>query len=182
MKKVLVSSPPPTANGDLHVGHLSGPFLRADTLARYYRMRGREVYNLCGADEHPSYVAFMAEKLGRDPQAAVDGFSENIRLTLEAARIDVDIFMRTSRSHVHRRLTQEMFAKLYADGKLIEKEEPSLYCENCEQHLFEVYVVGECPHCGAGSCGNACEGCGRPNQCVDLKNAACNRCTTPRAA
>lgn len=176
MKKVLVSSPPPTANGDLHVGHLSGPFLRADTLRRYSRMRGREVYCLCGADEHPSYVAFRAEQMGLTPQEAVDGFSEAIRKTLRAARIDVDVFMRTSRSAVHRRLAQEMFSKLYAAGKLIAKQEPSPYCENCEQHLFEVYLSGECPHCGAGSCGNACEGCGRPNQCVDLKNPVCNRC------
>lgn len=176
MKKILVSAPPPTANGDLHLGHLSGPFLRADILSRYSKMSGKETYCVCGADEHQSYVAFRAEQLGLTPVEAVDRFSEAIRKTFQAARIDVDVFVRPSRSLRHQEFVQEMFAKLYAEGKLITREAPSLYCKNCEQYLFEVYVCGECPHCGAGSCGNACEVCGRPNNCVDLVNPRCNRC------
>ncbi|HEY6806420.1 MAG TPA: methionine--tRNA ligase [Pyrinomonadaceae bacterium] len=174
--KVLVSAPPPTANGDLHVGHLSGPFLRADILQRFCKMQGREVYCICGADEHQSYVAYRAAQLGQTAQQAVDKFSEAIRETLEAAHIDVDLYMRPSRSPDHQKLTQEVFAALYATGKLIAREKPCLYCNHCERYLFEVYVVGKCPHCGAGSCGNACEACGRPNQCVDLKDAVCNQC------
>src|SRR6266576_2751930 len=176
MKKLLVSAPPPTANGDLHLGHLSGPFLRADILSRYSKMRGKQTYCLCGADEHQSYVAFRAEQLGLTPVETVDRFSEAIRKTFQAARIDVDVFVRPSRSPRHQKFVQEMFAKLYAEGKLITRKAPSLYCKNCEQYLFEVYVCGECPHCGAGSCGNACEVCGRPNNCVDLENPVCNRC------
>jgi methionyl-tRNA synthetase len=174
--KTLVSAPPPTANGDLHVGHLSGPFLRADILHRYSKMRGREVHCICGADEHQSYVAFRAGQLGLTPQQAVDKFSEAISKTLEAADILVDVYLRPSQSIEHQKLTQELFAQLYASGKLIKREAQTLYCENCERFLFEVYVHGQCPHCGASSCGNACEACGRPNQCTDLKDPVCNQC------
>lgn len=174
--KILVSAPPPTANGDLHVGHLSGPFLRADILRRYAGMRGREVYCINGADEHQSYVAFRASQLGLTPQQAVDKFSEAILKTLQAAEIEADVYLRPSRSSEHQKLTQEVFAQLYANGKLIKRESQALYCEHCERFLFEVFVRGQCPHCGAASCGNACEACGRPNQCTDLKDPACNQC------
>ena len=174
--KLLVSAPPPTANGDLHVGHLSGPFLRADILRRYSLMRGREVHCINGADEHQSYVAFRAAQLGLTPQQAVDEFSAEIVKTLQAARMDCDVYLRPSRSSEHQKLVQEVFAQLYATGKLITRESQELFCENCERFLFEVYVRGQCPHCGAASCGNACEACGRPNRCTDLKDAACNQC------
>ena len=176
MKKVLVSAPPPTANGDLHVGHLSGPFLRADILTRYLKMRGVEAYCLCGTDEHQSYVAFRAEQLGLTPTETVDRFGDAILRTLKAACIDVDVYLRPSQSTGHIRLTQGIFASLYANGKFITKEAPALYCQNCDRYLFEVYVCGECPHCGKGTCGNACEGCGKPNDCIDLRNPICNRC------
>jgi methionyl-tRNA synthetase len=180
--KLLVSAPPPTANGDLHVGHLSGPFLRADILHRYSRMRGREVHCINGADEHQSYVAFRAAQLGLTPQQAVDKFSEAIFKTLQAAHLHYDVYLRPSRSSEHQKLVQEVFAQLYARGKLITRESQELYCENCERFLFEVYVRGQCPHCGAPSCGNACEACGRPNRCTDLKDPACNQCgATPTA-
>ena len=177
MNKVLVSAPPPTANGDLHLGHLSGPFLRADILYKYSKLRGREVYCINGADEHQSYVAFMSEKLGQTLLETVDEFSEGIRAAFEMADCDFDVFMRPSRTPEHQKLTQEIFQSLYDNGKLISREEPALYCKHCEQYLFEVYVRGKCPHCNAGSCGNACEGCGRPNNCIDLKDAVCNRCS-----
>ena len=179
--KILVSAPPPTANGDLHVGHLSGPFLRADILRRYSALRGREVYCINGADEHQSYVAFRAAQFGLTPQEAVDKFSTEILKTLQAARLDCDVYLRPSRSLEHQQLTQEVFARLYANGKLIKRESEESYCNNCERFLFEVYVHGKCPHCGAPSSGNACEACGRPNQCVDLKNAVCNQCGTAPA-
>jgi len=180
MKKVLISSPPPTANGDLHVGHLSGPFLRADILTRYLKMRDVEVYNLCGTDEHQSYVAYRAEQLGLTPTETVDRFSDAIRRTMDAARIEVDVYLRPSQSTGHVRLTQGIFASLYAHGTFITKEDAALYCENCDQYLFEVYVCGGCPHCGNATCGNACEMCGKPNDCTDLINPVCNRCkSTP---
>ncbi len=176
MNKLLVSAPPPTANGDLHIGHLSGPFLRADILYKYSKMRGKEVYCINGADEHQSYVAFMAEKQGQTPLELVDRTGEQLRTTFQTAGCHFDVFMRPSRTPSHQKLTQEIFQTLYDNGKLITREEPALFCKNCDQYLFEVYVRGNCPHCDAESCGNACEGCGRPNNCIDLKNALCNRC------
>src|SRR5205085_8788147 len=62
--RTLVISAPPTPNGDLHLGHLSGPYVAADVHARYMRMRGSDVVTLCGTDDNQSYTAVKAKQLG----------------------------------------------------------------------------------------------------------------------
>jgi methionyl-tRNA synthetase len=176
MRKTLVFATPPTPNGDLHLGHLSGPYLRADIYTRYSRMRGVETYYLTGADDHQSYVAYKGEQVGLSPAETADKFGEMMRRTLEAAHIAVDVYARPRQSPYHIELVQEFVKRLYDEGKLLVKETPSPYCETCDQYLYEVYIRGTCPHCGAGVGGNVCEDCGRPNDCIDIKEATCTRC------
>lgn len=175
-RKVLVTATPPTPNGDLHVGHLSGPYLGADIHTRYLRMRGIETYYLSGIDDHQSYVSFKAEQIGLTASETASRFGEMMMKTLQAARIEMDLFARPRGSPYHMKLVRAFFEKLYSEGRLIAKEVPSLYCETCDKYLFEAYVRGKCPHCRAESGGNACEECGRPNDCVDLIDARCNSC------
>jgi methionyl-tRNA synthetase len=179
MSKVLVFAPPPTPNGDLHVGHLSGPYLRADIFARYCRMEGRDTYYLSGIDEHQSYTALKGRQIGLGPQETADQFAAKIEQTLAAADIKMDLIARPSRSACHEALVIAAFERLKSDGKLIEKEEPCLFCEICQLYLFEAYVRGLCPHCGAPSGGNSCEVCGQPNDCRDLGTPTCNICGAP---
>lgn len=176
MKKVLVMPSPPTPNGDLHIGHLAGPYMRSDILTRYLKMRGCEVYFFTGSDEHQSYVAYRAEQLGLDPVEAADMFDKTIAETLEAAKIDIDVYSVPRRLTYHTDMVIDLFEDLYSRGKLVAKEEACLYCETCQQYLFEVYVHGKCPHCGANCAGCACETCARPNNCTDLEDPACSRC------
>lgn len=176
MRKTLVLATPPTPNGDLHLGHLSGPYLRADIYTRYSKMRGAETYYLTGADEHQSYVAYKGEKLGLSPPETADKFGEMMRRTLEAAHVEVDLYARPRQSPHHIALVQEFVKRLYEEGKLLVKEGPSPYCETCDQYLYEVYIHGKCPHCGSGVGGNVCEDCGRPNDCLNIREALCTRC------
>jgi methionyl-tRNA synthetase len=176
MKKVLVLAPPPTPNGDLHVGHLSGPYLRADIYARYCRMLGHETYYLCGIDEHQSYVALKGRQIGLHPQETADRFATEIEQTLSAAEIQIDCMARPSRIAHHRPLVEKLFQQLQRQGRIVEKEGPCLFCQACQMYLFEAYVRGFCPHCNAPSGGNSCEACGRPNDCGDLRDPVCNIC------
>jgi methionyl-tRNA synthetase len=139
-------------------------------------MRGIATYYLCGADEHQSYVRFKGEQIGLAPEATADRFAEEIQKTLFAARIEVDYFARPRKLPQHQLLVADFFRRLCANGKLIKKEEDCLYCESCNLYLFEAYVGGICPHCGVPTNGNACETCGRPNLCLDLRDPHCNRC------
>ncbi len=176
MKKVLVLAPPPTPNGDLHVGHLSGPYLRADIYARYSRMLGNETYYLCGIDEHQSYVALKGRQIGLGPQETADKFAAEIEKTLAAARIQIDWMARPSRLAHHRPLVEKLFHEMRRDGQIVEREGPCLFCEACQVYLFEAYVRGFCPHCNELCGGNSCEACGRPNDCGNLKDPVCNIC------
>jgi methionyl-tRNA synthetase len=176
MKTALVLAPPPTPNGDLHVGHLSGPYLRADIYARHSRMLGNRTYYLCGIDEHQSYVAFKGRQIGLGPQATADKFAAEIEQTLAAAHIQIDLMARPSRLPHHRPLVETCFNQLQSEGRLVEKTEPCLFCEACQMYLFEAYVRGFCPHCDEPAGGNSCEACGRPNDCGDLRDPVCNIC------
>lgn len=175
-RRVLVTATPPTPNGDLHLGHLSGPYTGADVFTRYLKMQDIRVAYLSGADDHQSYVLLKAEQTGQTPRKVADHFGQEILKTLAAANIDMDLFVLPSTSPYHIQLVQEFFATLYAKGKIVAKQVQSLYCASCDRDLEEAYVSGQCPHCGAGSDGNACEQCGRPNDCVDLVNPLCKHC------
>ena len=175
-KRVLVTATPPTPNVDLHVGHLSGPFLGADIYCQYLRLRGIECAYLTGTDDHQSYTTFKGEQLGWTAAQVADHFGDAMLSTLEAAEIHPDIYVRPRRSELHIPFVQEFFNKLYSSGKLLLKKAPSLFCRKCERYVFEAFVSGKCPHCLSGSGGNACEDCGQPNDCVDLVDPICKTC------
>ncbi|HEY0020859.1 MAG TPA: class I tRNA ligase family protein [Longimicrobium sp.] len=175
-RRALVVAPPPTPNGDLHLGHLSGPYLRADIYARALRMDGVDTLYITGIDDHQSYVAMKGERIGASPAETADLFGQTITRTLAAARIEPDLigFPRASPHHIT--LARTFLHRLHADGKLVLRDAPALFCETCDEFLFEAFVSGGCPHCGTPTGGNACEVCGRPNDCADLVAPQCNRC------
>jgi methionyl-tRNA synthetase len=177
--RTMVSAAPPTPNGDLHVGHLSGPYLAGDIHARYLRSRGVDAGYIFGTDDNQSYTKTNAARLGLSAQEGGDRMAADIQATLEAAGIDLVEFVRPNASPHHVRMTREFFQKLHADGHLVAKETLSPYCEACERYLYEAYIRGRCPHCGSPSGGNLCEDCGRPNDCIDLLDAVCTQCGTP---
>ena len=64
---MFVFSTPPTPNGGLHIGHLSGPYLGTDAFVRFQRMNGTRVWHLAATDDFQSYVAECARREGRTP-------------------------------------------------------------------------------------------------------------------
>lgn len=173
---VLVTATPPTPNGDLHVGHLSGPYLAADAFARYQRLRGRRAFYVSGSDDHQSYVPARARRTGAGAREVADLFGETMIGTLELAGARLDHWARPKTSRHHRPMVEEAFRTLYERGAIVAHEAPILFCERCRLALFEAHVVGRCPHCGASSNGNACEACARPNDCPDLIDPRCRYC------
>jgi methionyl-tRNA synthetase len=176
VRRVLVLAAPPTPNGDLHLGHLAGPYLSGDIHTRALRLRGLEAHFMAGSDDNSIYVKAKGRELGMAPQETADHFARACRETLEAAGVDLAVFPRPNVSPYHVPLVQEFFRALYDRGKLVEKEAPAPYCERCASYLFESAIRGACPHCGAGVVGNTCEDCGRVNDCVDLVDPACTAC------
>ncbi|MES1243473.1 MAG: FkbM family methyltransferase [Acidobacteriota bacterium] len=177
--RVLVMAAPPTPNGDLHVGHLSGPYLAGDIQSRYLRLRGAEVHFFTGTDDNQSDVKIHAMEAGVSPQQVADQMAESIASTLRGARIDVDQFIRPNSSLFYVPTVQDFLGNLYARGLLISRVDPTTYCEPCRRQLYENYISGHCPYCGSRTTGSGCESCGMPNRCVDLLDPVCAQCGAP---
>jgi len=170
MSKWLVTATPPTTNGDLHVGHLSGPYLAGDVFARWQRMRGDTVLFCSGGDDHQTYVVTTAQRLGTSPTELAAECNEQIRETLRRANISVDAFV--TPDPVYRQEIQAFFAGLYAAGKLRRRRQTFARSEDDGRFLFEAYVQGYCPECYVATCGAICETCGHPNAGSDLIDPA----------
>jgi methionyl-tRNA synthetase len=171
-RKFLVTATPPTTNGDLHVGHLAGPYLGADIFKRYQLQRGNEVLYVSSGDDNQSYVVTTSLRLGRDPRKITAEFTARIQKTLKAASIEMDAF--TSPDQEHTAFVQNFFRKLYDQGKIVAKEKDCLFNEEHNQFLFESYVSGYCPSCFNKTKGNICEACGHPNDPTELISPWCS--------
>ena len=175
-RRVILTAAPLTPNGDLHLGHLSGPYSGADILARACRLQGTCAVFVTGSDLHQSYVPATAHRHGVDPLAMADSFGDEISRIFAAADVVPDACVRPHRSGLYAGIVREFFTRLHQRGALRARAGPALFCTDCQRYLFEAHVTGTCPHCGAGCDGNSCENCALPNTCTDLIDPVCNAC------
>ncbi|WP_330230690.1 class I tRNA ligase family protein [Nocardia sp. NBC_00508] len=157
---VIVISPAPTANGDLHLGHIAGPFLAADVYTRYARATGREVLFGTGVQDTSSYVVTTAHRIGATPQALVERSAKEVEATLTALGIAVDAF--TGWEERFTSFVARVVAELRAKGALRLRPMPFPYVSNTGEYLVDGHVAGNCPVCLADSCAGLCESCGHP--------------------
>src|SRR5947208_7550935 len=90
---LVVTAPAPTPNGQLHLGHLAGPFVAADIAARAARISGRRVRTMAGLDSHQNHVLTKAAKLGLPAEEAKRGFAKRINEALARYNISYDIIL-----------------------------------------------------------------------------------------
>ncbi len=172
----IVTAAPPTPNGDLHLGHLSGPYSGADIFTRAARLRGRSALYVTGSDIHQSYVPTKARRLGLRPEAMAQSFAEHIEAVFATIGFATDSYVLPQHSPLHTQVVRDFVSTLYQRGALEERTDTGLYCVACERYLFEAYVGGGCPRCGADSDGNSCENCAWPNVVTDLVKPRCHGC------
>lgn len=164
----FVFSTPPTPNGDLHLGHLSGPYLGADAYVRYQRMLGNPAWHMTGSDDFQSYVVALAKREGSTPAEVARYYSQEIRQTLSMMDIELDHYTVTNDADGYSEGAQRFFSRLVASGQVQMREAPALCDKDNGQYLYEVDVAGACPGCGNATNGNICEECGEPNVVTDL--------------
>ena len=159
-KRYTVTTALPYANGPVHIGHLAGVYIPADTYVRYLRMKGEEVLFVGGSDEHGVPITIKAEKEGCTPQDIVDRYHNIIKDSFEKLGISYDIYSRTS-SKTHHETAATFFKKLYEDGKFIERESEQFFDPERNKFLSDRYIIGTCPKCGNDHAyGDQCEKCG----------------------
>ena len=158
----------PYANGPLHLGHVSGVYLPADTFVRYLRMNHQDVLFLCGSDEHGAAITLRAKKDKTSPQEIVDKYNQQISSSFTDFGISFDVFHRTS-SSLHHQTARDFFKKLWDDNRFIEKTSEQYYDNDFNQFLADRYITGSCPKCNHDSAyGDQCENCGAVLSPLDL--------------
>lgn len=165
---------PPTTNGPLHIGHMSGPFIAADVASRASRAAGTRTWTIGGIDVHPNWVLTRAENDGIDVNKLMDDFVGRIDEALALARVECNSYLDARRPELKQRVA-ELAAHL-ADTVAHWREETLYRCADCARTLHNSYLIGTCSRCGNGSNGGTCEGCGGYASAGDLIDARCNRC------
>src|ERR1700735_3073366 len=94
-RPVVVIGGPPTSNGDLHIGHMAGPYVGADVHVRYLRAAGRDVVFASCTDDSQTYVVTSAARVGTTPQELAERSTAGIKSTFEAMGVDLDAFSPT---------------------------------------------------------------------------------------
>ncbi|MCC7493523.1 MAG: methionine--tRNA ligase [Fimbriimonadaceae bacterium] len=168
IKRYLVTSALPYANGPIHIGHVAGAYLPADIYVRYLRAKGREVIYICGSDEYGTAITETARKLGQTPLEVADRFHAVIRDGFAKLGISFDNFSRTTRP-VHTAITQEFFLKLYHQGLLETRTTEQLFDPEVGKFLADRQIRGTCNYCGhLDAAGDQCEKCGKAIDPLEL--------------
>ena len=132
---------------NLHIGH-SYCSVAADTMARYKKLRGYDVFFLTGSDEHGQKIAKKAAEANVSPKEYVDGIVKNIKALWELMDVKYDKYIRTT-DEEHVKCVQQIFKKLYDKGDIYKSEYEGWYCTPCESFWTETQLKdGMCPDCG----------------------------------
>jgi len=170
IKRYTVTAALPYTNGPVHIGHLAGVYLPADTYVRYLRSNKRDVKFICGSDENGVPITLKAKKEGVTPQVIVDKYHKIIGDSFKEFGVSFDIYHRTS-SLMHHQTASDFFENLYKKGVFTEEITEQYYDEKAQTFLADRYITGTCPKCGnENAYGDQCENCGSTLNATDLIN------------
>ncbi|MFH1406951.1 MAG: methionine--tRNA ligase [Candidatus Omnitrophota bacterium] len=146
-KKFYITTPLYYVNAPPHIGH-SYTNIAADTLARFYRLKGLEVFFLTGTDEHGQKVASAAAAGGLSPIQFADSVAPKFQELWRLLDISYDDFIRTTQQR-HTNCVREALDILYKNGDLYEGEYKGFYCIPCETFWTKTQLTTpSCPDCG----------------------------------
>ena len=169
MRKILVTSALPYANGSIHLGHLV-EYIQTDIWCRYQRMISNEIYFVCADDTHGTPVMLRADKENITPEKLVDLVHKEHSEDFSDFNVSFDNFYSTN-SIENKELSETIYKKLVSNNKIEKKEIEQFYDLQKEMFLPDRYIKGECPKCKAiDQYGDSCEECGATYSPTDLIN------------
>ena len=134
-------------SGKPHIGNTYEVVL-ADSIARFKRQQGYDVFFQTGTDEHGQKIELKAEEAGITPKEFVDNVSTEIKRIWDLMNTSYDKFIRTTDAD-HEAQVQKIFKKLYDQGDIYKGAYEGMYCTPCESFWTESQLVdGKCPDCG----------------------------------
>ena len=146
-KPYYISTAIAYTSGKPHIGN-TYEIVLADSIARYKRFEGYDVYFQTGTDEHGQKIELKAEEAGITPKEFVDNISGEIKRIWDLMNSSYDKFIRTTDEY-HEKQVQKIFKKLYDQGDIYKGEYEGMYCTPCESFFTASQLVdGKCPDCG----------------------------------
>ncbi len=145
-KAIYITTTLPYVNDSPHIGHVID-FVQADSLARFYRSRGKEVFFNTGTDEHGQKIADAAKKAGQTEQEYVNRYAEQFKEVVKQFNISADRFIRTTDAN-HKKAAQKLWVLAKQNGDIYKKSYKGIYCVGCEAFLKESDLdeSGHCPN------------------------------------
>lgn len=135
------------ASGKPHIGN-TYEIIMADSIARYKKMLGYDVYFQTGTDEHGQKIEEKAKEAGVTPKEFVDTQATEIKRIFDLMNTSYDRFIRTTDDD-HEAQVKKIFKKLYDQGDIYKSEYEGWYCTPCESFWTDSQLVdGKCPDCG----------------------------------
>ncbi len=134
-------------SGKPHIGN-TYEIVLADSIARFKRQEGYDVYFQTGTDEHGQKIQEKAEKTGVTPQKYVDQVAAQVKDIWDMMNSSYDNFVRTTDKD-HEAQVKKIFKKLYEKGDIYKGAYEGMYCTPCESFWTESQLAdGKCPDCG----------------------------------
>jgi methionyl-tRNA synthetase len=159
MRRILVTSALPYANGELHLGHVLEA-IQTDVWVRFQRLRGHEAYYFCAEDAHGTPIMLKAAAEGISPEQLIARVATTHLADYRDFLVQHDQF-HTTHSPENRQLTELIFRRLDAAGHIVRRPVRQAFDAEKQMYLPDRYVRGTCPVCGTkDQYGDSCENCG----------------------
>ena len=169
MRKLLVTSALPYANGSIHLGHLV-EYIQTDIWVRFQKMSGNETYYICADDTHGTPIMLKAEEENISPDDLVNKVHDEHDNDFKEFNVNFDHFYSTN-SPENKKLSESIYNTLKENNKISSKEIDQFYDESKAMFLPDRFIKGLCPKCEAeDQYGDSCEKCGATYSPTELKN------------
>lgn len=169
MRRILVTSALPNANGAIHLGHLFED-IQTDIWVRFQRMMGNECYYVCADDAHGTATMLAAEQSGTTAEAMIESLRREHAEDFRRFHVDHDNYYSTH-SAENERLTRTIYERLARDDRTFTADVEQLYDPARKLFLADRFVKGTCPRCGADDqYGDNCQECGATYDATELGN------------
>ncbi|MBF0453545.1 MAG: methionine--tRNA ligase [Magnetococcales bacterium] len=175
MRRLLVTSALPYANGHIHLGHLV-EYIQTDIWVRFHKLQGRECYYFCADDTHGTPIMIRARKEGISPEELVEKMHHHHLEDFSGFNIEFDNYY-TTNSEENRLLSEEVYLSNKKAGHIRKDTVRQAYCEHDAMFLPDRFIRGCCPRCGAeDQYGDACESCSATYSPLELVKPGCALC------
>ena len=169
VRRILVTSALPNANGPIHLGHMF-EHIQTDTWVRFQRMRGHEVYYVCADDAHGTATMLRAQEEDTSPEELIEKMRRDHLQDFHGFLVAYDNY-HTTHSDENQYFSELIYERLQEKGLIFTKSVEQLYDPEKQLFLADRFVVGECPKCGAADqYGDNCEACSATYDATDLVN------------